>query len=61
MNAMPPKPKDNTLGAIYDRGLIGTYQDWCVILSSFESFGYVEIKKHVTCFVCLLPLHNLFK
>jgi hypothetical protein len=28
MNAMPPEAKDNTLGVIYERGLIGTYQNW---------------------------------
>lgn len=28
MNVVPVNVKVNTLGVIYDRGLIGTYQDW---------------------------------
>ncbi|CAM6049309.1 unnamed protein product [Sphagnum compactum] len=35
MNAMPPEAKDNTLGVIYERGLIGTYQDWCEAFSTY--------------------------
>jgi hypothetical protein len=37
MNAMPPEAKDNTLGVIYERGLIGTYQNWW-----FTSSTYLE-------------------
>lgn len=28
MNVVPVQAKVNTLGVIYERGLIGTYQDW---------------------------------
>ena len=28
MNVVPEKSDPNTLGVIYERGLIGTYQDW---------------------------------
>lgn len=28
MNVVPVDVKVNTLGVVYDRGLIGTYQDW---------------------------------
>lgn len=28
MNVVPSTMKTNTLGVIYERGLIGTYQDW---------------------------------
>jgi hypothetical protein len=35
MNTIAPDAKENTLGAIYERGLIGTYQNWCVTLSPF--------------------------
>jgi hypothetical protein len=28
MNVVPSDAKQNTLGVIYERGLIGTYQDW---------------------------------
>ncbi|KAM7262392.1 hypothetical protein ACFE04_021469 [Oxalis oulophora] len=29
MNVVPVEAAKNTLGAIYERGLIGTYQNWC--------------------------------
>ena len=31
MNVVPYDAKDNTLGVIYERGLIGTYQNWYYI------------------------------
>lgn len=31
MNAVPVEAEINTLGVIYERGLIGTYQNWYVI------------------------------
>ena len=31
MNAMPPEAKVDTLGVIYERGFIGTYQNWYII------------------------------
>lgn len=37
MNVVPVEAKINTLGVIYERGLIGTYQNWykfCLISSS---------------------------
>ncbi|KAG1362307.1 putative methyltransferase PMT15 [Cocos nucifera] len=35
MNAMPTAANVNTLGVIYERGLIGTYQDWCEAMSTY--------------------------
>ncbi|XP_022945427.1 probable methyltransferase PMT15 [Cucurbita moschata] len=35
MNVVPVDVKVNTLGVIYDRGLIGTYQDWCEAMSTY--------------------------
>lgn len=35
MNVVPVEAKANTLGAIYERGLIGTYQSWCEAMSSY--------------------------
>ncbi|KAJ4827222.1 hypothetical protein Tsubulata_034563 [Turnera subulata] len=35
MNAVPAQAKINTLGVIYERGLIGTYQDWCEAMSTY--------------------------
>ncbi|KAJ0977021.1 hypothetical protein J5N97_012495 [Dioscorea zingiberensis] len=34
MNVVPTA-KNNTLGAIYERGLIGTYMDWCEAFSTY--------------------------
>lgn len=31
MNIVPAEAKTDTLGVIFERGLIGTYQSWCVI------------------------------
>ncbi|XP_068634903.1 probable methyltransferase PMT18 [Aristolochia californica] len=35
MNAVPANSKDDTLGVIYERGFIGTYQDWCEGFSTY--------------------------
>ncbi|KAF8412317.1 hypothetical protein HHK36_000278 [Tetracentron sinense] len=35
MNAVPTEVKINTLGVIYERGLIGTYQNWCEAMSTY--------------------------
>ncbi|XP_050221191.1 probable methyltransferase PMT15 [Mercurialis annua] len=35
MNVVPAQAKVNTLGVIYERGLIGTYQDWCEAMSTY--------------------------
>ncbi|KAG5234543.1 methyltransferase [Salix suchowensis] len=35
MNVVPIQAKVNTLGVIYERGLIGTYQDWCEAMSTY--------------------------
>ncbi|KAH7295348.1 hypothetical protein KP509_27G043200 [Ceratopteris richardii] len=35
MNVVPYDSKDNTLGVIYERGLIGTYQNWCEAFSTY--------------------------
>eukprot|EP00249_Psilotum_nudum_P020022 c27525_g1_i1 orf=933-2822(+) len=35
MNVVPVNSKYNTLGIIYERGLIGTYQDWCEAFSTY--------------------------
>ncbi|XP_068650891.1 probable methyltransferase PMT18 [Aristolochia californica] len=35
MNAVPTDSKDDTLGVIYERGFIGTYQDWCEAFSTY--------------------------
>ncbi|CAN6480637.1 unnamed protein product [Victoria cruziana] len=35
MNVVPANSKYDTLGAIYERGFIGTYQDWCEAFSTY--------------------------
>ncbi|XVE64540.1 hypothetical protein DITRI_Ditri07aG0108600 [Diplodiscus trichospermus] len=35
MNVIPANSDHNTLGVIYERGLIGTYQDWCEAFSTY--------------------------
>ncbi|KAJ8748902.1 hypothetical protein K2173_013335 [Erythroxylum novogranatense] len=35
MNTVPVDLQINTLGAIYERGLIGTYQNWCEAMSTY--------------------------
>ncbi|XP_043715964.1 probable methyltransferase PMT15 [Telopea speciosissima] len=35
MNIVPAEAKINTLGVIYERGLIGTYQNWCEAMSTY--------------------------
>ncbi|CAL5414005.1 unnamed protein product [Camellia sinensis] len=54
MNVVPTDAKINTLGIIYERGLIGTYMNWCDILDIlFEMYrilrphGAVVIRDHI--------------
>ena len=35
MNVVPVHAEKQTLGVIYERGLIGTYQDWCEGFSTY--------------------------
>ncbi|XP_010061323.2 probable methyltransferase PMT15 [Eucalyptus grandis] len=35
LNVVPVEAKVNTLGAIYERGLIGTYHSWCEAMSTY--------------------------
>ncbi|GFY84250.1 S-adenosyl-L-methionine-dependent methyltransferases superfamily protein [Actinidia rufa] len=35
MNVVPAEAKVNTLGVVYERGLIGTYQNWCEAMSTY--------------------------
>ncbi|KAK9103402.1 hypothetical protein Sjap_020656 [Stephania japonica] len=35
MNIVPPEAMINTLGVVYERGLIGTYQNWCEAMSTY--------------------------
>lgn len=40
MNVVPTIADKDTLGAIYERGLIGIYHDWCVLRFSLHPFFY---------------------
>lgn len=35
MNVVPAKIEPDTLGIIYERGFIGTYNDWCEAFSTY--------------------------
>lgn len=35
MNVVPFDAKNNTLGVVYDRGLLGTYMNWCEAFSTY--------------------------
>lgn len=35
MNVVPANSNQDTLGAIYERGFIGTYHDWCEAFSTY--------------------------
>lgn len=35
MNVVPADSKHDTMGVIYERGFIGTYQDWCEAFSTY--------------------------
>ena len=35
MNVVPANADHDTLGVIYERGFIGTYQDWCEAFSTY--------------------------
>ncbi|GAV85588.1 Methyltransf_29 domain-containing protein [Cephalotus follicularis] len=35
MNIVPVEANINTLGVVYERGLIGTYQNWCEAMSTY--------------------------
>lgn len=35
MNVVPANSEPDTLGVIYERGFIGTYQDWCEAFSTY--------------------------
>ncbi|XP_010559094.1 PREDICTED: probable methyltransferase PMT16 [Tarenaya hassleriana] len=35
MNIVPVESSVNTLGVVYERGLIGTYQNWCEAMSTY--------------------------
>ncbi|WVZ16772.1 hypothetical protein V8G54_009754 [Vigna mungo] len=35
MNIVPVEAEINTLGVVYERGLIGTYQNWCEAMSTY--------------------------
>ncbi|KAJ6334918.1 hypothetical protein OIU78_011707 [Salix suchowensis] len=43
MNVVPVQAKMNTLGVIFQRGLIGTYQNWCEAMSTYpRTYDFVH-------------------
>ncbi|KAK7854863.1 putative methyltransferase pmt19 [Quercus suber] len=58
MNVVPFDAKNNTLGIVYERGLIGTYMNWCDILYILLEMhrilrpdGAIIIREHVDIIV----------
>jgi hypothetical protein len=45
MNVVPANVTNNTLGIIYERGLVGTYMDWLVSIERY----FLEIPLSSTC------------
>ncbi|XP_010523726.1 PREDICTED: probable methyltransferase PMT16 [Tarenaya hassleriana] len=43
MNVVPVEASVNTLGVVYERGLIGTYQNWCEAMSTYpRTYDFVH-------------------
>ncbi|XWS46013.1 hypothetical protein CRYUN_Cryun14cG0028600 [Craigia yunnanensis] len=43
MNIVPVEAEINTLGVVYERGLIGTYQNWCEAMSTYpRTFDFIH-------------------
>ncbi|KAJ7962313.1 S-adenosyl-L-methionine-dependent methyltransferases superfamily protein [Quillaja saponaria] len=43
LNVVPVEAEINTLGVIYERGLIGTYQNWCEAMSTYpRSYDFIH-------------------
>ncbi|KAL3604067.1 hypothetical protein D5086_004926 [Populus alba] len=44
MNVVPVQAKMNTLGVIFQRGLIGTYQNWCEAMSTYpRTYDFIHV------------------
>ncbi|RZC72895.1 hypothetical protein C5167_048372 [Papaver somniferum] len=51
MNVVPNEAKINTLGVIYERGLIGTYQNWCEAMSSYpRTYDFIHADSVLTLY-----------
>lgn len=51
MNVIPAEAKVNTLGVIYERGLIGTYQSWLNTFLYYHSSAVIVIYHLISLFL----------
>jgi len=49
MNVVPFDAKSSNLGIIYERGLIGTYMDWCVCIFLSHFSFFFNLKSLANC------------
>ncbi|KAK6162457.1 hypothetical protein DH2020_002298 [Rehmannia glutinosa] len=51
MNVVPVEAELNTLGVIYERGLIGTYQNWCEAMSTYpRTYDFIHANSIFTLY-----------
>ncbi|KAK6920196.1 putative S-adenosyl-L-methionine-dependent methyltransferase [Dillenia turbinata] len=51
MNVVPVEAKFNTLGVVYERGLIGTYQNWCEAMSTYpRTYDFIHANSVFTLY-----------
>lgn len=51
MNVIPVEAKVNTLGVIFERGLIGTYQSWCEAMSTYpRTYDFIHVDSMFTLY-----------
>ncbi|KAF3457462.1 hypothetical protein FNV43_RR02120 [Rhamnella rubrinervis] len=68
MNVVPYNAKENTLGVVFERGLIGTYMDWCEPFSTYprtydliHAYNLFSMYKDKCDIVdILLEMHRIF-
>ncbi|XP_044478668.1 probable methyltransferase PMT19 [Mangifera indica] len=69
MNVVPYDAKQNTLGVLYERGLIGTYMDWCEAFSTYprtydliHAYGIFSLYMHKCDIVdILLEIYRILR
>ncbi|KAK6918430.1 putative S-adenosyl-L-methionine-dependent methyltransferase [Dillenia turbinata] len=51
MNVVPVEAKINTLGVVYERGLIGSYQNWCEAMSTYpRTYDFIHANSVFTLY-----------
>lgn len=55
MNVVPTVAEKNTLGVIYERGLVGIYHDWYVLVLLL----YIRDYRQLSCSYCIMHSNSL--